>query len=218
MPLLRQMAHAYVQHRLLSPPVAPSTRNGRAAPDAPAPLRWLRDLGLDAAGRLGERGGVRASDADREHVVDFLKQHSAEGRLSTEELTSRVEAAYSAASLAQLDRLTADLPGSPFVPEAPPAQHGRVAGPAAHLAAIGVALTVLLTLVGILLPPELWAALLMLVVPLGALAVISLLPFALPLLALLLLARGGAGHRALDRGSRRHLTVDRRGSVHVWRL
>jgi Domain of unknown function (DUF1707) len=39
-------------------------------------------------------GGVRASDEDRERVVAALKEHRAAGRLTLEELPTRVERAY----------------------------------------------------------------------------------------------------------------------------
>jgi Domain of unknown function (DUF1707) len=54
---------------------------------------------------------VRASDEDRERVVAALKEHCAAGRLTLDELPDRVERAYAAATLAQLEELTRDLPG-----------------------------------------------------------------------------------------------------------
>jgi hypothetical protein len=55
---------------------------------------------------------LRASDLDRERAVEFLKRNYAEGRLSRAELTARVDAAYRALGLSQLDALTADLPAA----------------------------------------------------------------------------------------------------------
>ncbi|MBE1537577.1 DUF1707 SHOCT-like domain-containing protein [Actinomadura algeriensis] len=55
--------------------------------------------------------GVRASDAEREAVVERLRVASVEGRLTLEELTERSEAAYAAVSRDDLERITADLPG-----------------------------------------------------------------------------------------------------------
>jgi Domain of unknown function (DUF1707) len=57
------------------------------------------------------RGGVRASDEDRERVVAALKEHCAAGRLSLDELPGRVERAYAATTLLELAELTYDLPG-----------------------------------------------------------------------------------------------------------
>jgi hypothetical protein len=53
---------------------------------------------------------VRASDADRERAADHLRQQAGEGRLDTDELEKRLEAAFAARTLADLDGLTADLP------------------------------------------------------------------------------------------------------------
>ncbi len=53
---------------------------------------------------------MRASDVDRENAVAFLKAHYADGRLAEHELAWRSDAAYRAVGIAELDRLTADLP------------------------------------------------------------------------------------------------------------
>ena len=53
---------------------------------------------------------IRASDADRERVVEILRQHTAEGRITAEEFDERMEAAYAARTLGALAELTADLP------------------------------------------------------------------------------------------------------------
>ena len=58
-------------------------------------------------------GQVRASDAEREAVVEQLRVASVEGRLTLAELTDRTEAAYTAATHAELALLTQDLPGRP---------------------------------------------------------------------------------------------------------
>jgi hypothetical protein len=62
------------------------------------------------------RRDLRASHADRERAVDFIRNQAAEGRLTTDELADRVGAALTAVTLGELDDLVADLP-----PEAPPA-------------------------------------------------------------------------------------------------
>jgi hypothetical protein len=56
------------------------------------------------------RGAMRASDEDRERVVAALKRHCTAGRLTLDELPERVERAYAAATLAELEDLTRDLP------------------------------------------------------------------------------------------------------------
>ena len=53
---------------------------------------------------------IRVSDADRERVADRLREHFAEGRLSTDELDERIAAALSAKTFAELRRVTTDLP------------------------------------------------------------------------------------------------------------
>lgn len=65
----------------------------------------------EAAGRPGAADAVRASDAEREAVVERLRIASVEGRLTFEELTERTEAAYSAVTRGDLERITRDLPG-----------------------------------------------------------------------------------------------------------
>jgi hypothetical protein len=59
--------------------------------------------------RPGARG-VRASDEDREQLIAELNEHSVAGRLDTEELERRVEAAYAARTTGELDALRGDLP------------------------------------------------------------------------------------------------------------
>jgi hypothetical protein len=53
---------------------------------------------------------LRASDADRDHVAQLLGQAFAEGRLSTDEHTERLEAVYAAKTLGELRPLVSDLP------------------------------------------------------------------------------------------------------------
>ncbi|MEV0158728.1 cell wall-active antibiotic response 4TMS protein YvqF [Nonomuraea fuscirosea] len=59
---------------------------------------------------MTDPGDVRASDAEREAVVEQLRVASVEGRLSLVELTDRTEAAYTATTHAELAMLTQDLP------------------------------------------------------------------------------------------------------------
>ena len=55
---------------------------------------------------------VRASDADRERTVVLLRDHSTQGRLTLEEFSERMEHAYAARTLDELESLTDDLPTS----------------------------------------------------------------------------------------------------------
>jgi hypothetical protein len=53
---------------------------------------------------------MRASDADRDRVLDVLREAAAEGRLTPDELDERMGAALAARTLGELAALTADLP------------------------------------------------------------------------------------------------------------
>lgn len=66
------------------------------------------------------RASLRASDADREQIVFALRQHHGEGRLTVSEFTERMNLAYEAKVLGDLDVLTSDLPPlPPPLPEEP---------------------------------------------------------------------------------------------------
>jgi hypothetical protein len=52
---------------------------------------------------------LRASDAEREHVVDVLRQAAGEGRLDVDELDERLTLAYSGKTKAELEALTTDV-------------------------------------------------------------------------------------------------------------
>ncbi len=60
--------------------------------------------------------GLRASDEQREQVAQDIREHFAAGRLSEDELDERVQAAYSAKTQQELDKLMADLPKLPASP------------------------------------------------------------------------------------------------------
>jgi fatty acid desaturase len=53
---------------------------------------------------------LRASDEDRNRVVDELRTHAADGRLTVEELEERVQRALAARTVGELTGLTRDLP------------------------------------------------------------------------------------------------------------
>jgi hypothetical protein len=56
------------------------------------------------------RSQLRVSDAERERMVDALRDHYADGRLSSDELEERVERAYHATTRGDLSALMRDLP------------------------------------------------------------------------------------------------------------
>jgi len=74
--------------------------------------------GIPAWGEATGQGYLLASTADRESAVEALKAGYAEGRLSKEEYEARAEQAFTARTLGDLARVTADLPGEPLA--APP--------------------------------------------------------------------------------------------------
>lgn len=53
---------------------------------------------------------LRASDADRERVVEQLREHTAAGRLTQDEFEERMAGAYAAKTFRDLGVLTQDLP------------------------------------------------------------------------------------------------------------
>jgi hypothetical protein len=61
---------------------------------------------------MSTRATLRASDADREQVAEFLRHAAGEGRLLVDELEHRLGAALSAKTYAELDAVIADLPTS----------------------------------------------------------------------------------------------------------
>ncbi|MGI5454978.1 DUF1707 SHOCT-like domain-containing protein [Streptomyces sp. CA-249302] len=70
-------------------------------------------IGKSAGNPSGDAGPapeLRASHADRDRVVDVLRVAAGDGRLTSDELDERVEAALSARTLSELAPLTADLP------------------------------------------------------------------------------------------------------------
>ncbi|WP_349827125.1 DUF1707 SHOCT-like domain-containing protein [Brevibacterium litoralis] len=74
-------------------------RDGTPAPGDPASTDPARTL------RIGH--------AERDEVIETLREAAAEGRLDTEELTERIEGAVSAKFYVDLDPLVADLPVPP---------------------------------------------------------------------------------------------------------
>jgi Domain of unknown function (DUF1707) len=66
---------------------------------------------------------MRASDADRDRVMDVLRDATAEGRLTADELDERLAAALTARTFGDLAALTEDLPVIPDLliwPDPPP--------------------------------------------------------------------------------------------------
>ncbi len=98
------------------------------------------------------RGRLRASDADREQVIDALKAAFVQGRLTKDELDMRAGAALASRTCAELTAITADILAVPI--EAQPAPKPARAHPRKEVnkkvAAWGAC--------AIILPPALGAA------------------------------------------------------------
>jgi hypothetical protein len=77
------------------------------------------------------RGHLRASHADREHVIDLLKAAFVAGRLTKDELETRAGQALTARTYAELAPITADIPPGPPAARPPTHQPSRLRnGPA----------------------------------------------------------------------------------------
>ena len=58
---------------------------------------------------------IRASDQERESVVDVLRDAFTDGRLTFDEFEERTASAYAAKTWTQLRELTSDLPAQPLL-------------------------------------------------------------------------------------------------------
>jgi hypothetical protein len=54
---------------------------------------------------------IRASDEDRDRTATLLREHHAAGRLTPEEFNERLDKAFAAKTVGELDDLLSDLPG-----------------------------------------------------------------------------------------------------------
>jgi hypothetical protein len=59
---------------------------------------------------MTDDGGIRASDSDRENVVEILREAYSTGRLTMTEFDERTTEAFAARTWGELRKLTADLP------------------------------------------------------------------------------------------------------------
>lgn len=68
---------------------------------------------------------IRASDADRDRVADILRDALAEGRLTTEEHSERLDGVYAAKTVGELEPFVRDLPAgrATTAPSPSPAAH-----------------------------------------------------------------------------------------------
>jgi hypothetical protein len=94
---------------------------------------------------------MRASDRDRQQVVDRLRSALEDGRLTMDEYVDRMEAAYKAATYGALSPLYADLPAAIPVVDGPQTAAGATAppavfSPAGYLAGLPTVLKILWTM------------------------------------------------------------------------
>jgi hypothetical protein len=108
-----------------------------------------------AAGEAGPgRGHLRASNTDREQVIEVLKTAFVQGRLAKDELDLRVGQALASLTYADLTEITADIPAglTPPRPAAVPARAPRRPVPTEVQTGLRVSST------AIVLAAALWAA------------------------------------------------------------
>jgi uncharacterized protein DUF1707 len=71
------------------------------------------------------RGRMRASDADREQMVDTLKAAFVQGRLTKDDFDARIGRTLASRTYAELATITADIPARPAVDRLPQRPPGR---------------------------------------------------------------------------------------------
>lgn len=107
-----------------------------AAPvSAPAPA----PAPVPASAPAPAPGGLRASDADRDRIAQILADAVAEGRLTAEEHSERLDVLYAVKTVGELDVLVRDLPapgGAPAAPASPLGSSGASAGPVETVVAV----------------------------------------------------------------------------------
>jgi hypothetical protein len=102
----------------------------------------------------GGHGRMRASYADREQVIEVLKDAFAQGRLTRQELDSRTGQAFASRTYEELAAVTADIPAGPAAAP-PPRQAARAQNraPGSHTArdvAIGLGVGLIIVAVIVL--------------------------------------------------------------------
>ena len=81
---------------------------------------------------------LRASHADRERVIEALKAAFVQGRLTKDELDTRIGRVFAAKTYADLAAVTADLPPGPAADPRPPQQVNVEAAVSVTVAAIAI--------------------------------------------------------------------------------
>lgn len=105
--------------------------------------------------RPARPGQLRASDAERETVIDRLRIHAGDGRLTPEELEERIDEAYAARTRGQLAEVLRELPAVARPPDGPSGSARRRRSPARRLVPMALVLVALVAAAGG--PGEGWA-------------------------------------------------------------
>ena len=84
---------------------------------------------------------MRASDEDRDRAATLLREHHAVGRLTAEEFSERLDKAFQAKTMGELDDLLSDLPGIDLyrLPDASVRRGRPQPGASSHLEAVAAA-------------------------------------------------------------------------------
>jgi hypothetical protein len=107
-PVLVTFDRAIRRFRRGHPPVPVFRRRGSAG-------CWVRINRNTRKGPPMTDRAIRASDKERESVVDVLRDAYTDGRLTLEEFEERTSTAYASKTWADLRELTADLPVEPVL-------------------------------------------------------------------------------------------------------
>ena len=91
--------------------------------EAPVTAEPENQMAVAAAGR----SRLRASYADREHVIDMLKAAFVHGRVAKDEFDARVGQAFASRTYAELAAVTADIPARQIAGQ-PPSNPARAQG------------------------------------------------------------------------------------------
>ncbi|MGW5344198.1 DUF1707 SHOCT-like domain-containing protein, partial [Streptomyces sp. NPDC004050] len=108
-------------------PADPAAATAPAAP-ATVPAAAAAPVVTPPASAAPATGGLRASDADRDRIAQILSDALAEGRLTPDEHSERLDSLYALKTVAELDVLVRDLPapgGSPAASAYAPGTAGR---------------------------------------------------------------------------------------------
>jgi len=109
--------------------------------------------GDDVAAGAEGRGRLRASHADREHVIEMLKVAFVQGRLTKDELDARVGQVFASRTHAELAAVTADIPAG--LVAAPPPGPALVQPPSPVVTDTKTAARMIAT--AAVIPAALWA-------------------------------------------------------------